>query len=191
MTDEYPKTVELRDGGGAEIRLMTAADKGAVLAFARSLPQEDLMFLRINLTEEGVVDQWIDHLEAGDSVSLVAYDAEGLVGYATVHKNTAPWTRRVGEIRVNVSPAYRGKGLGRVLTSQIFDIARDLDLRKLIANMISDQQGAQTAFRHLGFVMEALLSDYVEDRNGRPRDMVIMSYTIDGHSDQIAETMRV
>ena len=92
---------------------------------------------------------------------------------------------------MNVSPAYRAKGLGRTLTSQIFDLARSLGLRKLMANMTVDQSGAQAAFRRLGFVPEALLADYVEDRSGTPRDLVIMSYDIEGHTDQVAEPLRV
>ena len=49
-----------------------------------------------------------------------------------------------------------------------------------MANMTIDQAGAQAAFKRLGFVPEAVLSDYVEDRNGQSRDMVIMSYDVDG-----------
>ena len=64
-------------------------------------------------------------------------------------------------------------------------------LKKLIANMTTDQQGAQAAFRRLGFVPEALLADYVEDANGTARDMVIMSYDVEGHSDQMDEPVRV
>ena len=75
--------------------------------------------------------------------------------------------------------------------AQIFDLARSQGLRKLMANMTTDQPGAQAAFRKLGFVPEALLADYVEDRNGLARDMVIMSYDVDGHSDQAAELLRV
>lgn len=191
VSPEYPKSVTLPSGSTVEIRQMTTEDRNAMLAFARSLPQEDLLFLRVDLTEESVVDDWIRNLEAGRSTSLVVYDEQGLIGYATVHTNPAPWTRGVGEIRVNVSPAYRGKGLGRILTAQIFDLARGLGLRKLVANMTSDQHGAQAAFRHLGFVPEALLADYVEDRNGMPRDLVIMSYSIHGHSDRAAEPLRI
>jgi L-amino acid N-acyltransferase YncA len=191
MTSEHPMTVALAGNGEVEIRYMSAEDKEAVLAFARSLPQEDLLFLRVDLTEESVVDDWIENLRRGHSTSLVAYDESGLIGYATVHTNPAPWTRRVGELRVNVSPAYREKGLARLLTSQIFDIARELGLRKLLANMTADQHGAQVAFRHLGFVPEALLADYVEDRNGNPRDLVIMSYTIDGHTDRVEQPLSV
>ncbi len=188
---DYPRETKLPDGGSVEVRLMSADDRDAVLAFARGLPEEDLLFLRVDLTEPAVIDEWIGNLEAGSSTSLVAYDGDGLVGYATVHRNPARWTRRVGEIRVNVSPEYRARGLGRRLIAQIFDLARSQGLRKLMANMTTDQPGAQAAFRKLGFVPEALLADYVEDRNGLARDMVIMSYDVDGHSDQAAELLRV
>jgi L-amino acid N-acyltransferase YncA len=189
--DDYPQSMKLPDGSPIEIRLMTPTDRDAVLRFARELPQEDLLFLRVDLTEDSVVDDWVENLKTGRSTSLVAYDADGLIGYATVHCNPAPWTRGVGELRVNISPDYRGRGLGRILTARIFDLARSLGLRKLMANMTADQHGAQAAFRQLGFVPEALLADYVEDRNGAPRDLVIMSYAVDGHSDRVAEPLRI
>jgi L-amino acid N-acyltransferase YncA len=187
----YPRQLKLPDGGQVEIRLMSRADRDAVLAFARNLPEADLLFLRVDLTEPAVIDEWVKNLESGDSISLVAYDENGVVGYATVHRNRARWTRRVGEIRVNVSPSYRARGLGRRLTAQIFDLARSLGLKKLMANMTTDQPGAQAAFRRLGFVPEALLAEHVEDRDGVFRDLVIMSYDIDGHSDQVAEPLRI
>ncbi len=188
---DYPRQTSLPDGGQVEVRLMSASDRDAVLAFARGLAEEDLLFLRVDLTEPAVIDEWVRNLAAGNSTSLVAYDNSGVVGYATVHRSPARWTRRVGEIRVNVSPEYRARGLGRRLISQIFDLARSLGLRKIVANMTVDQPGAQAAFRKLGFVPEALLADYVEDRNGLSRDLVIMCYDIDGHSDQAAEPLRV
>ncbi len=191
LAEQFPKRTTLPQGEQVEVRLMSSADRDAALEFARSLPEEDLLFLRVDLTEPEVIDEWVQNLESGHSTSLVAYDDQGLVGYATVHRNPARWTRRVGEIRVNVSPSYRTKGLGRYLTAQIFDVARLLGLKKLMANMTTDQPGAQAAFRHLGFVPEALLADYVEDRNGTPRDLVIMSHDVDGHSDQVDEPLRI
>ena len=188
---EYPRRIDLPDGASVDVRLMSAEDRDAMLSFARSLPEEDLLFLRVDLTDPAVIDEWIRQIETGDSTTLVAYDDDGLVGYATVHRTPARWTRRVGEIRVNVSPAYRARGLGRTLITRIFDLARGLGLKKLMANMTVDQPGAQAAFRRLGFVPEALLADYVEDRNGVSRDLVIMSHDIDGHSDQAAEPLRV
>jgi L-amino acid N-acyltransferase YncA len=191
MTQSYPRTIDLPDGHKVQMRLMTAADRESLLVFARSLPQEDLLFLRVDITDPDVVDEWIHNVTAGLSTTLLASDEQGLVGYATVHRTRAPWTRGVGELRVNVARAYRARGLGRTLTAQIFDLARGLGLRKLMANMTTDQHGAQAAFRRLGFVPEALIADYVEDRNGMPRDLVMMSYDIGGHSDTVAEPLRV
>jgi RimJ/RimL family protein N-acetyltransferase len=186
----YPREITLASDKAVEIRLMVPEDRDAVLAFARKLPEEDLLFLRVDITQAAVVDDWVERIRGGSSTSLVAYAEDELIGYATVHRNDAPWTRGLGELRVNVSPAYRGKGLGRVLTAQIFDLSQALGLRKLTAQMTADQRGAQAAFRRLGFVQEALLADYVEDRNGTPRDLVIMSHDVDGHSEVMVSPLR-
>ena len=188
---DYPKSITLPDGEKAEIRLMTADDRDAILAFAQALPQEDLLFLRLDLTQPEVVDEWVKNIATGHSTTLVGYADDDLISYASVHRNPAPWTRRVGELRVNVSRDYRTRGLGKSMISEIFDVARNLGLRKLMANMTSDQHGAQAAFRRIGFVPEAILTDYVEDRNGVSRDMVIMTYDIDGHSDQVAGVVKI
>lgn len=187
----YPHDVRLSDGSEANLRLCSRDDYDGILAFARALPEDDLLFLRVDITEPSVVDNWLNNIAAGTTISIVAYDGEGVAGYATVDRNPARWTRRVGEIRVNVAPRCRTKGLGRHLTAHIFDVARKLDLKKLMANMTIDQAGAQAAFKRLGFVPEAVLSDYVEDRNGQSRDMVIMSYDVDGFTDQMDEPIHL
>ena len=97
----------------------------------------------------------------------------------------ARWTRRVGEIRVNGSPRFRGRGLGKRLTGEIFEFAKSLGLRKLSAMMTPDQVAARAAFERLGFRVEAVLADWVEDRGGRVRDMLIMTHDLDGFTDQV------
>ena len=191
LKSTYPHDVQLTDGRKANLRILTGTDRDAILEFSSKLPEDDLLFLRVDITEPAAVDNWIANIESGTTFSIIAYDDEGAVGYATVDRTPARWTRRVGEIRVNVAPRCRGQGLGRHLTSQIFDIARALDLKKLMAHMTADQTGAQAAFKHLGFTPEALLADYVEDRNGMPRDLVIMSYDVDGFTDQMDEPLHL
>ena len=170
---------------------MSAADSDAVLRFASALPESDLLFLRVDITDPTVVANWVNNLEQGASVSLVAYQGDVLVGYATVDRNPARWTRRVGEIRVNVAPEFRSRGLGRQLIAQIFDVARSLGLKKLTAQMTADQGGAQAAFKRVGFMVEALLADYVEDRRGKSRDLVVMSYDIEGLTEQLDEPLKL
>lgn len=184
----YPKTIGL-SGQDVEIRVLGREDAANVLAFARALPERDLLFLRFDITEPDIVEAWLANIANGATFSLGAYADGEFVGYATVERNPARWTRRVGEIRVNVAPSLRSQGLGRSLTSQIFGIARSFGLKKLVAHMTPDQAGAQAAFKRLGFVPEALLADHVEDRHGNAHDLVIMSYDVDGHSGHMDDPL--
>lgn len=188
---DFPKKSTLPDDTQVELRRMGARDRKAILKFASELPEEDLLFLRVDLTQEDVIEDWLANIKRGHSVSLVAYDDNGLVGYASLHRNPASWTRHLGEVRVNVSPDYRSRGLGRVLTSNIVDLAGEIGLNKLTAHMTANQRGAQAAFRRLGFVPEAHLADYVIDRAGTTRDMIIMSYDLGGHTDQVTGTVQI
>ncbi|MGI9324801.1 MAG: GNAT family N-acetyltransferase [Pseudomonadales bacterium] len=190
-SNTYSENLALPDGTAVSVRLMAAADRDAVVAFAQSLPEEDLLFLSVDITQPSAVDDWIEGISAGRNSTLVAYQDDRLIGYAMVQRNPAPWTRRVGEIRVNVAPDFRARGLGRILTSRIFDLARGLALKKLMARMTTEQHGAQAAFRKLGFVPEALLADFVEDRNGVSRDLVMMTFDVDGHTDQAGSSVRI
>lgn len=191
LLSTYPQTVRLTDGSEADVRLLGREDREPIVAFARSLPKDDLLFLRVDISEPQVVENWIANVEAGVTLSIVAYDDEGVAGYATIDRNPARWMRRVGEIRVNVAPRSREKHLGRHLTTQIFDFARALGLKKLMANMTVDQAGAQAAFKRLGFTTEAVLANHVEDPNGELRDLVIMSYDVDGFTDQADEPIHL
>jgi RimJ/RimL family protein N-acetyltransferase len=67
-----------------------------------------------------------------------------------------------------------------VLAAEIFRVGQERGLRKMAAMMTPDQAGARAAFEKLGFQIEALLQSWVVDRNGRPRDLIIMSQTLDG-----------
>ena len=188
VVDNFPKTIHL-SGQEVEIRVFGDQDRAPVLTFARALPEQDLLFLRLDITEPDIVDAWLANISGGATFSLSAYAEGDFVGYATVERNPARWTRRVGEIRVNVAPSLRSHGLGRILTSQIFDIARAMGLKKLVAHMTPDQAGAQAAFKRLGFVPEALLADHVEDRHGAAHDLVIMSYDVDGHTGHMDDPL--
>lgn len=181
-----PKQLQLRDGRQVSVRKMTPEDKSAILEFARSLLEEDLLFLRTDITDPSVVDAWIENLRKGNTVTLLAEDADRIAGYASVHRDEARWTRRVGEVRINAATGYRGAGLGRALVAEIFEVARSLGLKKMAAMMTKDQTGARTAFERLGFTVEAMLTDWVEDRRGRSRDLLIMTFDVTGFHDHVA-----
>ena len=188
--NSFPRKKKLSNGLEVTLRPMDAGDADAMLTFARSLSADDVLFLRSDITEPDGVAYWVANIENGTTSTLIA-EADGAIeGYASVHRSPARWTRRVGEVRVNVGPRFRRSGLGRVLVDEIFDLARSLGLRKLSAQMTMEQQAAQAVFRRLGFQVEAVLADWVEDREGRPRDLLVMAYDLDGLTDRVDEPLR-
>jgi L-amino acid N-acyltransferase YncA len=182
----YPIQVKLRDGHSATIRVMEPGDLDKIIEFAKSLPADDLLFLRTDITDRNVVKQWVDAIRGGQTITLLAEIDGEMAAYASVHLEQARWTRRVGEIRINTSPRFRGDGLGRRLAAEIFDLARSIGLKKITAQMTTEQTAARAAFEHLGFQVEAMLTDWVEDRRGRARDLLVMTYDVTGFSDRIS-----
>ena len=179
----YPRDVRLSNGKTLTLRLMGRGDVDTVVTFARALPKKDLLFLRRDITDRHNVEEWVDGIENGKSVTVLACDGDTMAGYATLHHNEALWTRHVGEIRTNAGVDYRGMRLGSLLVEEMFQIAKDLGLRKLTANMVADQKAARGAFERIGFHPEALLADHVLDSEGRTHDMLIMSFDIEGFND--------
>ena len=178
----YPREVSIIDGD-VVFRMMGGADRDAILAFARRLPPDDLLFLRLDITSPEGVDQWLRNVQSERTVTVLAEAGGAIVGYASMHHNDTMWNRHIGEIRVNVASEYRRRGLGRRLTDEVFAIGRDLGLRKITAQMTPDQRGARATFERLGFHPEALLADFVVDRDGKSRDLLVMSHDISGFSD--------
>lgn len=173
----YPTQHELA-GGTVTLRLMTRDDRDAVLAFARALPEHDLLFLRRDITQPEAVDDWIAEIERGEILTILALAEGKVVGYATIHRNMLRWAAHVAELRVTVAEAWRGKGLGRLLTQEAFANALGLGIEKMLAQMTLDQKGAIATFEGLGFRPEALLRDQVKDRDGKKHDLLVLSHDV-------------
>jgi len=181
----YPWTTTMGDHE-VTFRLMEPSDRDAVLVFARALPSEDLMFLRTDITQEKTVDNWMSYIKSGRTLTLLAEAKGNIAGYASIHTSDALWTRHIGELRVLVSLDHRGIGLGKRLTNEAFAIAKDMGLKKITAQMTTDQRGARQVFEHLGFRPEALLADHAMTKDGRTHDLLLMSYDVAGFHDAAA-----
>lgn len=171
----YPRPLILSEGTQVTLRLMAATDVPRLLAFARSLPEDDLQFLRVDITKMMVVMLWAQNVKAGHTVTVLAEREREVVGYASVHRDQVSWQRHLGELRVQVGPAYRSHGLGSALGREIFAIAPDLGIQKIVAQMTPNQPQAIALVKRSGFRQEAVLRDFVIGRDGRRNDLVVMT----------------
>lgn len=182
----YPATIDLGGGTKVTLRLMDAGDGAAMLAFARGLPEHDLLFLRRDITEDSEVQAWLHDIERGVSHTVVALNGSTIVGYGTMHRGTLRWDTHVAELRVMVAESMRAKGLGRLLTQEAFAIALTIGIEKVIAQMTLDQKGAIATFEGIGFRPEALLRDQVKDREGNKHDLLVLSHEVARFEAQLA-----
>ena len=173
----YPHEISL-GGQTVHLRLMTVGDSDRILEFARSLDEESLLFLRMDITQPEVVEKWVASVESGQRVTVIAEVGGKLVGYGSLNRKELSWTRHQGEIRIIVNQSFRHTGLGSQLATEMFDIARDLGLTKIVAQMPASRPCGRKLFETLGFKPEALLTDWVIDRQGRTHDLLVMSHDV-------------
>src|SRR3977135_1192779 len=137
-TRSYPRHVKT-DGGEIQFRLMSRSDEAAVLSFAQKLPTHDLLFLPRNISQPKVLSAWINEIERGAIVSLLAVRAGTVVGCGTLVRDSHSWSPHVGEIRMVVSQEVRGQGVGRALSQETFALALGAGLEKLPVQMTVEQ----------------------------------------------------
>jgi L-amino acid N-acyltransferase YncA len=157
---------------------MGASDRDSILFFARHLPQDHLFFLRSDITQPAIVDEWVKGVENGATITLLAEPDGTLEGYASLQLSQVRWTRKIGEVAINIAPEWQSRGLGEALCAEIVSLGRILELRKVTAQMVAEHKSARAMFERLGFRMQAFLPDWVEDQDGRTRDLLLMAYDL-------------
>lgn len=165
----------LKDGTPVTIRLAGKDDGKVLLDFFRSLPEEDRLYLRDDVTKQEYMDRFIKSIDCDSVFSIVAEVKGKVVGEATLYRTSHGWMSHVGEIRLVVERAQQQKGLGTELAREIVRIAVNRGLDKMIFQMADGQVGARKAFEKLGFKQEAVLKRHVKDIRGRYGDLIIMS----------------
>jgi len=178
----FPLPLTLQ-GKALVFRPLSSTCGDAMVEFARGLPEQDLLFLDRDIAQPPVVDQWLRDVSVGKLVTIAAWQDETIVGYATMDRGNARWTRHVAELRVVVAESCRGIGLGRWLLELVFEMALEAGVTKLVARMTPDQAGALNLFQRLGFEQEAVLRDHSLDANGLTHDLLMLSFHTRQHLD--------
>lgn len=161
-------------------RLMTPDDRDEVLEFVNSLPTQDLYYLMHDIRKSAEMDRWIEGIREHIVTTVLAESHGRLLGYGSLSSGHLQWTRHLGEIRMMVAPDMRSKGLGKLLAKEVFAVAHDLGLRRIVARLTSKQTPARYLFQHLGFHIEAMLADCILDNEGHTEDLLVMSYDVTG-----------
>ena len=177
MTEDGPRFPTRFTLGGHQVslRYMRVSDRNGMLTFARALPDEDLLFLRRDITEESQVDAWLRDVADGEATTILAECDGQLIGYGALHRNTLRWSDHVAEMRLLVAPTWRGMGLGGLLAREVFHVAVVEGVLKVIGQLTASQKSAIATMESLGFRPDAILRGHVRDRLGNSHDLLLFS----------------
>jgi RimJ/RimL family protein N-acetyltransferase len=69
----------------------------------------------VDVHDDQAINRWMKRVESGGIIGVIALEGSQMNGYCNLHINNLPWARHVGEIRMSVSAAHRGRGIGKAL----------------------------------------------------------------------------
>ena len=156
------------------IRMLEPGDEAVIRKFFERIPEADLRFFKEDFLDPGALARWMSDSRVR---RLIAIDGDGEVrGYAALVPGIG-WSAHVAELRVVVDPEQRRQGLGSQLVWEALELTRDLDVKKLIVEVVAEQASAVAMFNGLGFHQEAVLPSHLRDRSGKEHDLVLLANT--------------
>jgi RimJ/RimL family protein N-acetyltransferase len=168
------KQVALKDGTEVMIRDMSAEDVQRSFDFFESLPEEDRRYLRVDVTRWEFVERRAKEIDPTRVRRLVVLDGDQIVADGSLELAGHGWGDNVAEIRLIVSQNFQRRGLGLVLARELYFIATEAKVDRIVARMMRPQLGAQKIMKRLGFHDEFLIPEHVRDQDGSWQDLIIM-----------------
>lgn len=170
----FPKSIILEDGISVTVRPLEVDDEAALLSFFRSVPESERYWLREDVSDPEIVRSWVAGLDYDRVLPLIAERDRTIIADATLHRRGYGARHYLGELRLVVSPAYRGRGLGYTLLAELTEIAQASGLDRLEAEIVSGAQTAAVeAIEQLGFVQAAVLQDHLRGPDGVRHDLAL------------------
>lgn len=149
--------------GAAVLVPMTTADLDAVMAIETGV--YPFPWTRGN---------FIDSLAAGYFAQLLRVDGR-LIGYLVAMAGAD----EMHLLNITVAPAAQRRGHARTMMARLSAHARAIGARRLWLEVRTSNDGAQAAYRRLGFLEAGVRPGYYPAAHGRRETAVVMSLAID------------
>jgi hypothetical protein len=175
MLKNYPKEIILKDGCGVTLRPLQRGDEPRLQKMYERLPEEDRWFLESDVSDFETIRQWTENNDLKKLISVVAVLEGEIIAHATLIRKYHGASSHVGKIRISVEPAFRERHLGTWILLELNNLAISLGLETLLMPLVGGRDTHVTeGIKRLDFREEAVLQDYLKDREGNPYSLVIM-----------------
>lgn len=181
MLENYPKEIVTKDGNPVLLRPLVREDEEQLAAFFARIPAEERWFLRDAVDDPVIMRAWLDNLDYQRILPMIAVNPEdgSIVANVRLHRRPVDCMRHIAHLRVMVDPTYRHQRIGTWMLLDTIKLAMNMGIEKLIAEFVGNVEGpAMNAAHKLDFLEQAVLKDYVKDRQGKYHDLIIMVKTL-------------
>jgi len=159
------------------IRPTIDKDKEMVYELFQRADESDMIFLKDKVKNKETVERWYSEIDFLKVLPIIAQYENKIVGNTTLHFMTKS-KRHMAEIRIFLDKDFRGIGLGSYLVKSQIKIAKELGLKFIIAEIISEHYKLIKSFRRLGFSRKCDLEDYFMTDTGKTYDVTIMMHDL-------------
>jgi len=176
LLKDYPKEVILKDGTGVTLRPLKDGDENALFEMFRRLSVDDLWFLNHDVSDPGLIADWINNLDPNRVISIVALLEGRIVGNAVLMMKRHGAKSHIGKVRISVDPGFRDRRLGTWMLFDLVNLSMATGLQMLVMRLVQDRDASLiNGVRKLGFIEEAVLKNYLMGGEGQAHNLVIMT----------------
>ena len=175
MHKEFPKKIILKDGSPCEFRNEFSENIDEYIDFFKRVSPEDLWAMNNDYTNRKKVELFINKLRSDETVQIVAYQSESMIGIGVINFTRFGSKKNIGEIEMILDRSYKQKRLGTWLMLELSELAikEKIELLK-IELMAGKDDPVIIALKRTNFIPQAILKNYLKDKKGNYTDMVIM-----------------
>ena len=165
------KTITLKDGRSAVLRLPTASDAEDMLNYLIETAGETEFLLAYPEERQGMtVEQeaaFIQRMTQGENCLFLVCEVEGRVaGCCQVDFQTRMKTAHRGTVAIGLRKAYWGLGIGTAMFRELIDASRRRGLMILELEFIEGNTRARALYEKMGFRIVGLRPDGIRLRDG-------------------------
>ncbi|MBL7014332.1 MAG: GNAT family N-acetyltransferase [Candidatus Marinimicrobia bacterium] len=173
------KTFLLKDKSKIIIRNLSIKDVKKSQAFFNAIPESKRRFFRSDVSNLDHLKERALQSEQGKIVRRIALMDGEIVGDASIEISSDLWKSGTAYIRLVVPKQYTGKGIQFTLAKDLYDFAQKKKINKITTKFMRPQKDLMEIYNNLGFKIEGILPDYVQDLKGKEQDMVVMFASLD------------
>ena len=173
---DYPKEIIIKDGTGVTIRPVMAGDENALLEMFKHLPEGELWFLDHDLSNPDYIHDWLMSLKLKREISIIALLEGRIIANTVLRMKDFGAESHVGRLKFSVVPSFRDKGLGTWMLLDIVNLAISRGLQILVIHLEQDREPSIINWiKRFNFHEEAVLNNYLSDRQGNLHNLVVMT----------------